>query len=115
MKKIISLILVIACVLSFCSCAGNYGSIDLMDAVSIPENGIIEKEILEQIRAENAIATFQGVDGDYTYEWLIFGSDIEEAKDINLGVRIESLDDGIELSFAEKNDFGFFADVSLPP
>ena len=113
MKKIISLILVIACVLSLCGCAGNYGSIDLMDAVSIPENGIIKKEVLEQIRAENAIATFQGVDGDYTYEWLIFGSDIEDAKDINLGVKIERLEEGIELSFAEENDFGFFALLSV--
>ena len=107
MKKIISLIFVIAFVLSICSCTGNYGKIDLMDTVSIPEDGVIEKALLEEIRKDNAIATFQGVDGEYTYEWLIFGSDITDAKDINLGVKIERLDEGISVSFAEEDDFGF--------
>lgn len=113
MKKIISLIFVIAFALSLCSCAGNYGYIDLMDVVLIPENGVIEKALLEQIREKNAIATFQGVDGEYTYEWLIFGSDITDTKDINLGVKIERLDDGISVSFAEKSDFGFSALLSV--
>ena len=113
MKKIISLLFVVAFALSLCSCAGNYGYIDLMDVVSIPENGVIEKSLLEQIREENAIATFQGVDGEYTYEWLIFGSDITDTKDINLGVKIEHLVDGISVSFAEKSDFGFSALLSI--
>lgn len=113
MKRMISYIFLFAWLLSLCGCAGNYGYIDLMDTVSIPEDGVIDRSILEQIRTENAIATFEGVDGEYTYEWLIFGSDIAETKDINLSVKISRLDDGISVSFAEKSDFGFPALLSV--
>lgn len=51
--------------------------------------------------------------GEYTYEWLIFGSDIAETKDINLSVKISRLDDGISVSFAEESDFGFPALLSV--
>ena len=58
MKRLIPILLILSLLLSLASCGGNYGEVDLKKPVSIPENGIIEKEMLSQIKDENAIATF---------------------------------------------------------
>ena len=92
MKKMICMILAFA-LLFLCGCQGNYGYIDLREPVNIPSDGIIEKNVLSQIKEENAIATFSGISGDYRYEWMIFGSDITETVDINLSVSITETDD----------------------
>lgn len=91
---------------SLCACEGNFAQVDLQSDIEIPEDGIIEKSVLSQIKDENAIATFTGKSGDFAYEWTVFGSDIDEAKDINLLADIEN-NDGIKIEFSQKEDFGF--------
>ena len=114
MKKILSLLLAFTIILSFCACQGNFGSVNLNDSVDIPENGIIKESIIEQIKSENAIGVFFGKSGDFKYEWTVFGSDIAEAAEINLGVQLSKTTEGnIQVNLQQVRAFGFSALLSI--
>ena len=114
MKRIFSLFLAFTIMVSLCGCQGNFGKVNLQDAIPIPEDGIIKKSMLEQIQKENAIATFTGESNGLCYEWTIFGSDITEPKEINLMVQLSKTADGsIQALFARAESFGFYALLSI--
>ena len=114
MKKILSLLLAFTIMLSLCACQGNFGSVNLNESVEIPENGIIKESLIQQIRSENAIGVFTGKSGDYKYEWTIFGSDIKDATEINLGVQIRKTTEGnIQVLLQQVRAFGFSALLSI--
>ena len=114
MKKILSLLLAFTIMLSLCACQGNFGSVDLRDSIAIPEDGIIKESILKQIKNENAIGVFTGKSGDFKYEWTIFGSDIEDTKEINLQVQISKTADGaVAVVLAQTGAFGFSGLLSI--
>ena len=114
MKKILSLLLAFTIILSLCACQGNFGSVNLNESVEIPENGIIKESLIQQIRSENAIGVFTGKSGDYKYEWTIFGSDIKDAAEINLGVQIRKTTEGnIQVLLQQVRAFGFSALLSI--
>ncbi|MBR5490435.1 MAG: hypothetical protein IKV79_04095, partial [Oscillospiraceae bacterium] len=114
MKRILSLILAFAIMISLCACKGNFGSINLNETIDIPENGIIKESVIKQIKNENAIGIFSGSSNGYNYEWTIFGSDIEEAKEVNLGVSINKTADGKpEITLSAQENFGFSALLSV--
>lgn len=92
MKKIMSLLLALLLLFSLFGC-NRFSDINLKESIPISESGIIEKSILQQIKNENTIATFTGESNGYKYEWTVFGSDIDEAKAINLSL---ILNDGDE-------------------
>ncbi len=106
MKKFLSILISIVLLFLLCACEGNFSQVDLQSDIAIPEDGIIEKSVLNHIKDENAIATFTGKSGDYSYEWTVFGSDIVETKDINLLADIKNKD-GIIIEFSQKEDLGF--------
>ena len=113
MKKLLCGLLSLLMILSLCSCGGSFAQIDLQDTIMIPEDGIIEKKIIKAIAEENAIGSFQGESNGFTYEWTIFGSDITEAHDINLALEVQNAEDGVSVSFAEQESFGFPALLSI--
>ena len=113
MKRLIPILLIFSLLLSLISCSGNYGEVDLKKPVALSEDGIVEKELLDKIKNENAIATFTGVSGGLNYEWTIFGSDLTKTKDINLLVTLGKSDGGIKVSFADSEPFGFTALLSI--
>ena len=113
MKRIICLILAIAVLVSATACSGNFAQVNLNEPIALPENGIIEKNILEKIKNDNAIATFTGKSNDIGYEWTVFGSDVTEARDVNLSVALEKTDNGLKIAFEETEDFGFPALLSV--
>ena len=113
MKRLIPILLILSLLLSLASCGGNYGEVDLKKPVALSEDGVIEKELLDKIKNENAIATFTGTSGGLNYEWTIFGSDLHETKDVNLLVALEKADGGIKVSFADSESFGFPALLSI--
>ena len=76
MKRLIPFFLAFLMLLSLCGCRGSFGSIDLQDAIEIPEDGIVKKSTIEQIKDKNAIAAFYGESNGCKYEWTIFGSDV---------------------------------------
>ena len=100
--------------LSLCACQGNFGSVDLKDSITIPEDGAIKGNIIQQIKNENAIGVFSGKSGGLGYEWTIFGSDIADSKEINLGVQLRKTDDGnIQVVLNQVEAFGFSALLSI--
>lgn len=114
MKRLIPFLLAFLMLLSLCACRGNFGSIDLQDAIEIPEDGIVKKSTIEQIKEKNAIAAFYGESNGYQYEWTIFGSDIKEPKEVNLLVDIQKNSFGeLSVSCAQEATFGFPALLSI--
>lgn len=107
MKRIISLSLVFIMIICLCGCSGNFSQVNLNEPIAIPENGVIEKAVIEKIKNENAIAVFEGNSDGIKYEWTVFGSDITEAKDINLAVALSKTADGLNVKLTEKEGFGF--------
>jgi len=113
MKRLIPILIIFSLLLSLCACEGNYAKVDLQKPVAIPEDGVVEKALLDKIKSENAIATFTGASGGLEYEWTIFGSDLHEIKDINLLVTLEKADGGVKVDFAATEAFGFPALLSI--
>ena len=114
MKKILSLFLAFTILFTLCGCQGNFGSVNLSESVEIPENGIISENIIQQIKSENAIGVFTGKYAGYKYEWTIFGSDIDQAQEINLAVTLVKTDAGNMLvNLRQLRAFGFSALLSI--
>ena len=113
MKRILSLILTFVLLLSFTACSGNFAQVDLKDPIALSDDGIVEREVFEKIKNENAIATFTGESGEMKYEWTIFGSDLKDTRDVNLPIALEKTDKGIKIKFLETEDFGFPALLSV--
>ena len=82
--------------------------------MDIPEDGVISKTTIEQIKSENTIAVFTGASGDLKYEWTIFGSAIREAKAANLRVQLaETAEGDISVVLRQTEAFGFSATLSI--
>ena len=105
-------------VLSLWGCGGgNYAEVNLNEPVTIPKDGVIDAEIIRRLQSENTIGTFQGSCGAFSYEWILFGSDITDPMEVNLNVNISDLgEEGIELTFAQQQRFGFpvLLSIQLP-
>ena len=113
MKKIFRFILILIMSLSVTACSGNFSQVNLDEPIAIPENGIIEKSVFDKIKDENAVATFTGVSSEMEYEWTVFGSDLEETKDVNMAINLEETEEGLKLSFGATEDLGFAALLSI--
>ena len=114
MKRFLSLLLAFTIMLCLCACKGNWETADLKEPVKIPENGIIKKSTVEQIRDESAIGIFTGTSNGIRYEWTVFGSDIQDVKEINLLVAIEKTESGdVKVSLSQTEGFGFSALLSI--
>ena len=113
MKRILSLILTFVLLLSLTACSGNFAQVDLKEPIALADDGIVERDVFEKIKNENAIATFTGESGEMKYEWTIFGSDLKDTKDVNLSITLEKNEKGIKIKFSETEDFGFPALLSV--
>ena len=113
MKRILSLILTFVLLLSFTACSGNFAQVDLKEPIALADDGIVERDVFEKIKNENAIATFTGESSEMEYEWTIFGSDLKDTKDVNMSIALEKTEKGIKIKFSETEDFGFPALLSI--
>lgn len=114
MKRLFSLILAFTIMISMCACQGNFGSVNLNESIEIPENGVIKESFIKKIQSENAIGVFTGESNGIRYEWTIFGSDISEPKEINLGVSITKTVNGDpKVTLSQAEPFGFSALLSV--
>ena len=114
MKKILSLLLAFTILLSLWGCQGNFGSRNLNEDIAIPDNGIIEETVIQKIKSENAIGVFTGQSNGLRYEWTVFGSDITQVQQINLGVELlKSSDGNIQIVLRQTKAFGLSALLSV--
>ena len=114
MKRLFSLLLALFISISLSACQGNWENVNLRDAIVIPEDGIISKSIVEQIKNENAIGVFTGESNGFQYKWTIFGSDITDIKEINLQAGIsQTSEDALTITLSQKFGFGFSALLSV--
>jgi len=114
MKKTLSILVILSIAVFLYSCDGSFGGVSLQESIEIPENGMIQKNIIQRIRNENAIAVFTGKSGEISYEWTIFGSDILEVKDVNLSVVIsERKGEEVIVTLSQEEPFGFSALLSV--
>ena len=102
MKRFLLLCLTLILLVSICSCQGNYGKMSLTDPVPMPEDGVIPEALLKKIKSENAVAIFTGESNGLCYEWKIFGSDIDEAHDLDLSMSLQELESGIGVVFEKE-------------
>lgn len=116
MKRILSVFLTLACIIGMlCSCNSlNQKPVTFAHSIKIPENGIISADIFIELKQENKAVNFTGNSGDIRYEWIIFGSDIKEAKDLNLGLQItEANNKRLSFHFLSEENFGFSPVLSI--
>ena len=88
MKRFFTFLLAVLLVTSLCACNGTYGKVNLKEPISLPEDGIVEEALLEQIKKENEIVIFTGTSNGLDYEWKIFGSELTEVKSVNLSLSL---------------------------
>ena len=115
MKRLYGLLMAFIILLSVCcGCQGNFGSVDLNDTVTIPEDGIIQANLIKQIKEKKAIGIFAGSCDGLQYEWTVFGSDVQTARKVNLQVQIEKdTEDALAVTLTQKEAFGFSALLSI--
>ena len=114
MKRLVSLLLALIIMIVLCGCQGNFGSVNLADPIEIPEDGIIRESVIRQLKDLNAIGVFVGNSGEYKYEWTVFGSDVDEAGDVNLGLELSKTAQGdIQVILQDTGVFGFSALLSI--
>lgn len=116
MKKIVCLIIALICIVTgFYGCdLINKTPITLADNISIPNDGIITSNIFAELKRENKAAVFSGISDNVHYEWIIFGNDIKEAKDLNLGLEIiEANGEKLIFKFLSNENFGFSPSLSI--
>lgn len=114
MKRVFSLLMACAIMVTLCACQGNFGRVNLNDSIDIPDDGFVKESIIKQIQSENAIGVFNGESDGTRYEWTIFGSDIPKAKELNLAVTISETENGEpNVTLATTEPFGFSALLSV--
>lgn len=116
MKKIVYIFFILICIFSgLCGCNSvNRKPVTLADNISIPANGLIESSIFETLKQENKAIICVGESEGIRYEWVIFGSDIKEPKDLNLGIEIIEADsERISFRFLSEEEFGFSPALSI--
>lgn len=116
MKKFfrrICCLLLTAAVMFSAACSG-MGTVDLNAPVDISENPVVSAEVIGQIKSGGSIAVFTGENNGIKYEWTVFGSDISEEKECDLGVGFSSADSSeVRFTFASREKFGFPAVLSI--
>ena len=114
MKRLCGFLLALAMIFSLFGCEGNFGSVNLNDPIAIPGDGVIKENVIKEIQSENTIGIFTGESDGVKYEWTIFGSDVAEAGEINLNVKIfAEADGGIRVAWQQQRAMGFSALLSI--
>ncbi len=87
LKKIISITICFLMILSVTGCSNITVKADNRDFNTdseIPSNGVISKNIFQELKDSGDMALFNGKNDDFTYQWMFIGSDISSPKDLNL-------------------------------
>lgn len=108
------LILCMLAVLYLCGCT-NTRPRTVSGNIAISESGIVEEDVLKQLKDSNSISVFTGESNGIKYEWTVFGSDIVKPHDLNMAIDIEKSDEDSSIAFEMKSteNFGFSSTLSI--
>ncbi len=114
-KRSASLLL---CVLLICSllagCMKNEQAVNFAGERELGEDGIVKKELFEQLVSENEIASICGKSGRYSYKWTVAGADVAQPRDLCMAAQIEENDDGsVAVKLKSTESFGFLPTLSV--
>ena len=84
MKKIAFLVFALLLAMTVLGCGNDSSSPTQSNTGQIPEDGIIEQVVFEQIYANNDIGVFNGSNNQINFQWLFMGSQITQPADANL-------------------------------
>ena len=106
------------CVLIICSllagCMKNAEAVNFAGDIELGEDGIIKKEVFEQLVSANEIASICGKSGAYSYKWTVSGADVSEPRDLCMAVDIaENADGSIAVTLKSGEGFGFLPTLSI--
>ncbi len=95
-------------------CMKNADAVNFAGDIDLGEDGIIKKEVFEQLISQNEIASICGKSGEYSYKWTVSGADIGEPRDLCMAVGIEESDDGsVAVTLKSEESFGFLPTLSV--
>ncbi len=114
-KRSASLLL---CVLIICSllagCMRNAEAVSFAGDIELGEDGIVKKEVLEQLISANEIASICGKSGGYSYKWTVSGADIGQPRELCMAVDItENADGSVRAALKSGENFGFLPTLSI--
>lgn len=115
MKRLAACILSIVWIFALCGCADAPAKNKFSEPIEIPENGIVEKSVFENLKKQDSTAVFYGLSNDIKYVWTVHGGDVEESGDTNLSVDIKDAENGEGkiISYGEKERLPFTAMLSV--
>lgn len=86
----------------------------LQSKIPIPKDGVIAASVLEALKEQNKAAAFYGESGGISYEWILFGRDLQEIKDFNFGIEIlQASGEKVAFRYLSQEDFGFSPVLSI--
>lgn len=87
---------------------------ELQSSIPITDDGVISYSVFKELKEQNKVTTFVGESNGFRYEWTIFGNDVDEAKDLNLGIEITiGNSKKIAFHYLSGEDFGFSPVLSI--
>lgn len=114
-KRILFFVLSVLVLLGMTACDSlSVKPATLQNSMEIPEDGMISASVLGELKEQNKVVTFTGESNGFCYEWTVFGSDIDQAKDCNLGVEIiDGNDKKVAFRYFSEEGFGFSPVLSI--
>lgn len=96
------------------ACGLNTKPVTLEKSMVLPEDGMVSAAVMQRLKDENKVAVFSGESGQTHYEWTVFGEDVAEPADVNLGiVCMEETPDSITFRLLTDKPLGFSPVLSL--
>ena len=95
-------------------CMKNAQAVNFAGDIDLGEDGIIKKEVFEQLTEQGEIASICGKSGEYSYKWTVAGADVTQPRDLCMAVDIAANADGsVSVKLKSGESFGFLPTLSV--
>lgn len=95
-------------------CMKNAEAVNFAGDIDLGEDGIIKKELFEQLSEQGEIASICGKSGEYGYRWTVAGTDIKQPCELCMAVDIAVNSDGsVTVKLRSGESFGFLPTLSV--
>lgn len=81
--------------------------------IPLPDDGIVRAEVFESLKKTSNVAVFCGKHGNISYQWTVFGSDIDTPQDIDFRIFTVLSNDNLHIQLSTDKAFGFSPVLSV--